>query len=226
MSALKPVTSPGKFKVSGKKRNSKELERSPTSASASRSIKNHWSVFQEGGLPERAKLTYIVHGQKMLVGYKSGSGISCSCCDTLISPSQFEAHAGWASRRKPYEHIYISNGMSLHEYAVSLKKKENRARPVKYNSDVCGVCKDGGDLLLCDTCPRSFHRGCACEPSIPRGKWHCKYRQRSLKAKGKSANSLATGRARGDGPVKQIKARGSGMKPMENIVLGACVLCR
>ncbi|XP_076950112.1 increased DNA methylation 1-like [Bidens hawaiensis] len=184
-------------------------------------FRNHGLVFQEGGLPEKAKLTYIVRGKKMLVGYKSGSGISCSCCKTVLSPSQFEAHAGWASRRKPYEHIYTSNGMSLHEYAVSLKKKENRTRPVKNNNDVCRVCKKGGDLLLCDTCPRSFHRECAREPSIRRGKWQCKYCQRSLKVKGKSADSLAAGGATGNEPV----ARRSGMKPVENIVLGACVLC-
>lgn len=65
--------------------------------------------------------------QKLAFGYKKGSGIMCSCCNkevlllcmendivggiinrymivlhnVQVSPSQFEAHAGCSSRRKP-----------------------------------------------------------------------------------------------------------------------------
>ncbi|KAI7724556.1 hypothetical protein M8C21_003318, partial [Ambrosia artemisiifolia] len=119
-------------------------------------IKNqqlHWSVFQKGGLPDGTELTYVAQGKKLLDGYKWNNGIFCSCCKTEISASQFEAHAGWATRKKPYENIYISNGVSLHEYAVSMKKNEKGRCSVKYNDDLCRVCWDGGDLLLCDGCP-------------------------------------------------------------------------
>ena len=38
----------------------------------------------------------------------------------------------------------------------------------------CEVCKDGGDLLLCDTCPRSWHTDCAkIQGDIPDGDWSC-----------------------------------------------------
>ena len=28
------------------------------------------------------------------------------------------------------------------------------------NEDYCAVCKNGGELLCCDTCPRVFHLQC------------------------------------------------------------------
>ena len=38
----------------------------------------------------------------------------------------------------------------------------------------CEVCKDGGDLLLCDTCPMSWHKECAkLDGEIPEGEWSC-----------------------------------------------------
>ncbi|KAC9968855.1 hypothetical protein E3N88_45017 [Mikania micrantha] len=218
-------------------------------------IKNqqlHWSVFQKGGLPDGTELTYVAQGkvtdlkkchhmlkiilsktinffyqQKLLDGYKWGSGIFCSCCKTEISASQFEAHAGWASRKKPYENIYISNGVSLHEYAVSMKKNEKGRCPLKYNDDLCRVCWDGGDLLLCDGCPRSFHQECSGESSIPQGKWYCRYCQQSLKFDGENENAFAAGRVTGIDPIEQIMTRCIRIvKHPENSDLVACVLCR
>jgi hypothetical protein len=46
----------------------------------------------------------------------------------------------------------------------------------KPNRDHCNNCKDGGDLLCCDNCPRSFHMKCLMvkESEIPDGEWFCK----------------------------------------------------
>ncbi len=41
------------------------------------------------------------------------SGILCACCDTVISCSQFESHAGRGSRRAPYDNIFTADGLSL-----------------------------------------------------------------------------------------------------------------
>ncbi|KAB5552341.1 hypothetical protein DKX38_009652 [Salix brachista] len=117
----------------------------------------HRLVFEEGGLPDGTELAYYARGQKLLGGYKRGFGIICRCCNCEVSPSTFEAHAGWATRKKPYAYIYTSNGVSLHELAISLSK--SRKYSSQDNDDLCIICADGGNLLLCDGCPRAFHRG-------------------------------------------------------------------
>ncbi|KAK9058815.1 hypothetical protein SSX86_023658 [Deinandra increscens subsp. villosa] len=249
-SALKPIKSAGNHTLSrNKKIKSEIVKRSLRSASVPRPIKSatkctspqlnsgkkltmknqqlHWSVFQKGGLPDGTELTYVAQGKKLLDGYKWGNGIFCSCCKTEISASLFEAHAGWASRKKPYENIYISNGVSLHEYAVSMKKNDKGRCPVKYNDDLCRVCGDGGDLLLCDGCPRSFHQECAGESSIPQGKWYCKYCEHSLKVDGENENALVAGRVTGIDPIEQIMTRCIRIvKHPEHTDHVACVLCR
>ncbi|KAM0053448.1 putative histone acetyltransferase chromatin regulator PHD family [Helianthus debilis subsp. tardiflorus] len=248
-SAMKPNKSAGNSILSQNKTKSKKHERSTRSASVPRPIKSaikcaspqqssrikltiknqqlHWSVFQKGGLPDGTELTYVAQGKKLLDGYKWNKGIFCSCCKTEISASLFEAHAGRASHKKPYENIYISNGVSLHEYAVSMKMNEKGRCSVKYNDDLCRVCWDGGDLLLCDGCPRSFHQECAGESSIPHGKWYCRYCQNSMKVDGENQNALVAGRVMGIDPIEQIMTRCIRIvKHPENSDLVACVLCR
>ena len=49
--------------------------------------------------------------------------------------------------------------------------------PKASNSDVCTACREGGALLLCDTCPSAFHYDClpdCIEPDdLPEGDWSC-----------------------------------------------------
>ncbi|KAH9671032.1 PHD-type domain-containing protein [Citrus sinensis] len=57
----------------------------------------HKLVFDESGLPDGTEVGYYACGQKLLEGYKNGLGIICHCCNSEVSPSQFEAHAECAS---------------------------------------------------------------------------------------------------------------------------------
>ncbi|KAJ8340176.1 hypothetical protein SKAU_G00348090 [Synaphobranchus kaupii] len=43
------------------------------------------------------------------------------------------------------------------------------------NEDFCAVCRNGGDLLCCDHCPKVFHLSCHFPPllSFPTGDWVC-----------------------------------------------------
>ena len=43
------------------------------------------------------------------------------------------------------------------------------------NQDYCEVCQQGGEIILCDTCPKAYHLVCL-EPELeeaPEGKWSC-----------------------------------------------------
>lgn len=56
-----------------------------------------------------------------------------------------------------FHQIYTTNGVSLHELSVALTMDQKFS--VRENDDLCSICKDGGELLCCDTCPRSYHIG-------------------------------------------------------------------
>ncbi|KAJ6842950.1 uncharacterized protein M6B38_299395 [Iris pallida] len=186
----------------------------------------HKLVFMDDILPEGTEVGYYIRGKRLREGYIKDSGIYCRCCNSVVSPSQFEAHAGQAARRKPYNNIYTSNGVSLHELSVSLSA--GRKMSSSENDDLCSICADGGDLLCCDHCPRAFHKECVGLPSIPRGDWSCRYCY-DIHQKEKSVryndNAIAAGRVAGVDPIEQI------IKRCIRIVttstdFGACVLCR
>ncbi|PPD90040.1 hypothetical protein GOBAR_DD13036 [Gossypium barbadense] len=187
----------------------------------------HKLVFEEDGLPDGTEVAYYARGQRLLEGYKKGFGIICRCCNCEVSPSQFEAHAGWASRRKPYAYIYTSNGVSLHELAISLSK--GRLYSAKDNDVACIICADGGNLLLCDGCPRAFHKECASLPTIPHGRWYCKYCQNMLmreKCAEHNANAAAAGRILGVDAIEQITSRCVRIVKNIETELSGCTLCR
>ncbi|KAL1361483.1 hypothetical protein AAHE18_03G007000 [Arachis hypogaea] len=189
-------------------------------------LRLHKLIFEADVLPDGTEVAYYVRGKRLLDGYKQGFGIVCSCCDKEISPSQFEAHAGWASRRKPYLHIYTSNGVSLHELSINYLKE--RKFSSSDNDDLCSICSDGGDLLCCDGCPRAFHIDCVPLPSVPTDTWYCKYCENVFqkdKYVAHNANALAAGRIAGIDPLAQIHERCIRIVKTHQVHHEGCVLC-
>ncbi len=55
------------------------------------------------------------------------------------------------------------------------KKKKNFATDENEHQEYCEVCQQGGEIILCDTCPRAYHL-CCLDPELdeaPEGKWSC-----------------------------------------------------
>uniref|UniRef100_A0A8C3G7C3 Chromodomain helicase DNA binding protein 3 n=1 Tax=Cyclopterus lumpus TaxID=8103 RepID=A0A8C3G7C3_CYCLU len=55
------------------------------------------------------------------------------------------------------------------------KKEEGGGGYETDHQDYCEVCQQGGEIILCDTCPRAYHLVCL-EPELdkaPEGKWSC-----------------------------------------------------
>ncbi|KAL0460742.1 UNVERIFIED_CONTAM: Increased DNA methylation 1, partial [Sesamum latifolium] len=171
----------------------------------------HKSVLAEDVLPEGTALLYVLHGEKKLEGYKKDRGIFCTCCREVVSPSQFEAHAGFASRRKPI--LYLNLGL------LGLQEHD----------DLCSICEDGGDLLCCANCPRGFHTECVGLPAIPQGIWYCKYCQNMFekeKFAEPDANALAARRVPGVDPLEAITQRCIRVVGTLELEIGGCAICR
>ena len=68
-----------------------------------------------------------------------------------------------------------------HQYVESNKaasdgeEEEEEEDSEGEHADYCHICKDGGELLCCDTCPLAYHLGCLKPPikEIPDGDWRC-----------------------------------------------------
>ncbi|XP_009796785.1 uncharacterized protein LOC107811234 isoform X2 [Nicotiana tabacum] len=173
----------------------------------------HRSLFMPNGLPDGTDLAYYSKGKKVLGGYKLGNGIVCSCCDTEISPSQFEAHAGCAAKRQPYRHIYTSNGLTLHDIALMLANGQSIA--TNNSDDMCTICGDGGELICCEGCPRAFHAACLGVQCTPTSGWLCSYCRDNFVPGRKTAGDAGPIMIRLTRVVKAPESEG-----------GGCVVCR
>ncbi|XP_047955487.1 uncharacterized protein LOC125201428 isoform X2 [Salvia hispanica] len=143
-----------------------------------------WLIDNNVVLP-RAKVHYCSgkNGPRIAEGRISREGIKCSCCGGNFTLRNFEAHVG-SSDRRPSANIYLEDGMSLLECQLQLKLRyssrnsrlEHQPKAAQHNrksDDICSVCHYGGDLLLCDLCPSSFHTQCVGLKEVPEGDWFC-----------------------------------------------------
>lgn len=190
-----------------------ELKRNAEGGTKKRDNDLHRLLFLPKGLRDGTKLAYCAKGKEILKGYKQGNGIVCSHCDTEISPSQFEAHAGWAAKRQPYRHICTTDGCTLHEIALLLASGQSITP--RNSDDMCAVCGDAGELIICDGCPRAFHAVCLGLECVPTGDWHCSHCIEKFGPGGKVA-----------GESRPIILRLTRVVKAPEYEAGGCVVCR
>jgi hypothetical protein len=82
------------------------------------------------------------------------------------------------SRRDDYNTIFTPEGAKLcKETLKKAREEEAKHKPVVVldgNVDYCDICRNSGNLVCCDKCPRSFHGYCLTdENQILSGRWEC-----------------------------------------------------
>ncbi|KAL2488622.1 PHD finger transcription factor [Forsythia ovata] len=134
----------------------------------------------------RAKVQYRCRkdGRPMAEGRITRDGIKCSCCQKNFTLSNFEAHAG-STNHRPSANIFLEDGRSLVECQLQLRRDNSnkrtkfKSRQMKAsqscitNDYICTVCHYGGELVLCDNCPSSYHTHCLGLKEVPDGDWFC-----------------------------------------------------
>ncbi|KAK4355979.1 hypothetical protein RND71_024950 [Anisodus tanguticus] len=131
-----------------------------------------WLIDNNVVLP-RAKVQYCgkKYGNPMAEGRITREGIKCNCCQKVFGLRNFETHAG-SSCHKPSANIFLEDGRSLLECQMQMKRKQcvktttkepcavKKGSRFSTNDYICSVCHYGGELILCDECPSSFHPNC------------------------------------------------------------------
>ncbi|KAL3619142.1 hypothetical protein CASFOL_036712 [Castilleja foliolosa] len=177
---------PKRGRKSKKLSSHKKRVRSMVSSSCHQTPKTilSWLIDNDVVLP-RAKVEYRgKNGLPMAEGRICREGIKCNCCGEIFGMSKFEVHAG-STYRRPSASIFLGDGRSLLECQLEIKqrkgetkghRKSNDVRKPsddKVNNEMCSVCHDGGELVLCDQCPSSFHTHCLGLKEVPDGDWFC-----------------------------------------------------
>ncbi|XP_061363516.1 increased DNA methylation 1-like isoform X2 [Gastrolobium bilobum] len=107
--------------------------------------------------------------------------IACDCCGSVFSIAKFEAHAD-CTKHRPSASIFLEDGRSLLDCkreALSSQQKKNdvlmqsESGYEDRNNNICSICSYGGNLMLCDRCPSSFHLSCLGLEKVPDGDWFC-----------------------------------------------------
>ncbi|PON85456.1 Protein OBERON [Trema orientale] len=145
-----------------------------------------WLIDNNVVLP-REKVQYRSRKDQspMAEGRITRNGIKCSCCQKLFTLTGFEVHAR-SNYNKPAANIFLEDGRSLLDCQRQIISNCNMQSLTTESHDrmksswhrgendyICSVCQYGGELMLCDSCPSSFHKICLGLKDIPDGDWFC-----------------------------------------------------
>lgn len=134
-------------------------------------------LMDKGILKENEPVSYINRkdGHVMKKGHVTREGVICDCCKDVFTLSNFEAHAG-SKLHRPSANTFLDDGRSISDCqleACALQDAKENQSLMDISDDTCCVCGDGGELILCDHCPLTFHADCIGLEIIPEGDWYC-----------------------------------------------------
>ncbi|XP_068497933.1 uncharacterized protein [Phaseolus vulgaris] len=135
----------------------------------------------------RSKVYYNTKGRHRKVrtlgeGKINRNGIKCNCCLKIYSFAGFEKHVSGSSTCRPSASIFLDDGKSLLDCQIQMMQSQKTREAIgkslsdlslAENDYICSVCHFGGELILCDKCPSSFHKTCLGLEDIPEGDWFC-----------------------------------------------------
>ncbi|KAJ9189423.1 hypothetical protein P3X46_000719 [Hevea brasiliensis] len=143
-----------------------------------------WLIDNNVVLP-REKVHYSTSkGRHPITGRINRDGIKCNCCGEVYALSDFEFHVSGKYCR-PAISIFLEDGRSLLDCQMQIMHDDIQnfaAEPPERlkdnchqgeNDHICSVCHYGGELILCDQCPSSFHKSCLGMEDVPDGDWFC-----------------------------------------------------
>ncbi|KAJ0021518.1 hypothetical protein Pint_32523 [Pistacia integerrima] len=146
-----------------------------------------WLIDNNVILP-RAKVTYRTRKTRRpnAEGRITREGIRCNCCGKVYTLGGFEIHAG-STLCSPASNIFLEDDeRSLLECLLQVLRDGNirkftgeQSHELKgshhdgENDYICSICHYGGELILCDRCPSSFHKHCLGVENVPDGDWFC-----------------------------------------------------
>ncbi|RDX95823.1 Increased DNA methylation 1, partial [Mucuna pruriens] len=145
-----------------------------------------WLIDSNIILP-RSKVYYKAKGRyrtahTLADGKITRDGIKCNCCRAIYNLVDFEKHATLSDTSTPSASIFLEDGRSLLDCQIQMmqdyKTRETSRKSfgdlfLAENDYICSLCKYGGELILCDKCPSSFHKTCLGLEDIPDGDWFC-----------------------------------------------------
>ncbi|XP_045783781.1 chromodomain-helicase-DNA-binding protein Mi-2 homolog isoform X2 [Maniola jurtina] len=98
---------------------------------------------------------------------------TASAAEETAAPKEEDPNAPPQPKKKAK--TKIGNKTKKKKKMKTTNKFPDGAEGEQEHQDYCEVCQQGGEIILCDTCPRAYHLVCL-EPELeetPEGRWSC-----------------------------------------------------